>query len=293
MRDAPAATSLLIAAAACLDAPGDAREALAHRLAPAVLAQAGIGGRMLRALVGHRVGRGVLRALERALLPGLVAHYRWRKRRLAAWAQETVADGVTQVLVLGAGFDVLGLHLATMHPSLVVVEVDRAPTVCCKQQALASAGLTHPRVAMVEADVGDEAGLVPALSRLDPHAPLLVIAEGLLMYLRPETVASLAPALARSMARPPVILATAMRMRPDGTPGFTRQSRLVDPWLRLRGEPFLWGLRPEQAAVQLATLGFHDVAWGDDPRDPDPSPGEGVFRAQLRGAVTTVSAAGR
>jgi O-methyltransferase involved in polyketide biosynthesis len=67
------------------------------------------------------------------------------------------------------------------------------------------------------------------------------IAEGLLMYLREEIVRSLMRTLHGLSSAGSAFAFTFMEKQSDGSIGFPRQSKLVDWWLRRRGEPFLWG----------------------------------------------------
>ena len=75
----------------------------------------------------------------------------------------------------------------------------------------------------------------------DPTQRTFWIAEGLLMYLRPDKVSSLMRALSRLSAPGSRFAFTFMEKQSDGRIRFDSQSKLVDWWLRRRGEPFLWG----------------------------------------------------
>lgn len=45
----------------------------------------------------------------------------------------------------------------------------------------------------------------------------------------------------------------------DGSSGFRPESRLVQSWLKWRGEPFMWALRPAVMPDFVATLGFRFI----------------------------------
>jgi O-methyltransferase involved in polyketide biosynthesis len=83
------------------------------------------------------------------------------------------------VLELAAGLSARGLR-ASADPGVRYVEVDRAEVVARKQALLERAALARANLRLHAGDVADAplAELVPP-----PPAPLLVIAEGLLMYL--------------------------------------------------------------------------------------------------------------
>lgn len=279
-----AATSLLLAAAALLDPPRDAREHLAARIGDAVLhASQDRPWRWLHRCTRHPIGRAALRAAERVALPGLCAHYRWRKRHIGAWAEALVQDGIEQVLVLGAGFDALGAHLAMRHPRLRVLETDRAATMARKRDALARIDVGPPTLQHVDALLDGAQALSRTLSLLDRDLRTLVIAEGLLMYVPRDAVIALFRTLAAHFAQPPILVGTAMQLH-DGEPGFVHQGHIVRHWLQRRGEPFRWGIDAAAPAASLAALGLdvEAIADPDASENPDPAPGECVFRARVR-----------
>jgi methyltransferase (TIGR00027 family) len=67
------------------------------------------------------------------------------------------------------------------------------------------------------------------------------LAEGLLMYFPESAVANLLGSVASLSARGSRFVFTFMERQHDGRIRFQRQTRLVDWWLRQRGEPFAWG----------------------------------------------------
>jgi methyltransferase (TIGR00027 family) len=75
----------------------------------------------------------------------------------------------------------------------------------------------------------------------DPAQRTFWIAEGLLMYLPADLVASLMRRLGNMSAPGSQFAFTFMEKLADGRIHFSPQSKLVDWWLRGRGEPFLWG----------------------------------------------------
>jgi len=75
----------------------------------------------------------------------------------------------------------------------------------------------------------------------DPAQRTFWIAEGLLMYLEPDKVSSLMRTLKSLSASGSQFAFTFMEKQSDGRIRFHSQSKLVDSWLRGRGEPFLWG----------------------------------------------------
>lgn len=275
-------TSMLIAAAEVLAARREGRDDLRARFARASLEACGETGVRLLRRVDSTCGRWLLRLAEAVVLPGIAAHYRWRKRRIRRWVHDAIDAGARQLLVLGAGFDALGPCMAARHPSLRVVEVDRPATVAIRQRALRACGITQPRLAMRGMDFA-KTRPADTLRGLDRDAPTVAVAEGLLMYLRPAAVAALwHDVRVRCRARVEVV-ATAMACGADGLPGFARQRPWLRGWLAHRGEPLAWGASRARLPATMAAAGIAitQVADPDDADDPDPCPGEWLFRGAL------------
>ncbi len=279
-------TSLLLAAAAVRQAHTDPTPGAQHNavLARACLERAGKTGRHLLRAVDTALGRGLLRLVEAGCLPGIGAHYAWRKRRIGQWAAQACADGARQVLILGAGLDGLSHRLLAQTPALHVFEFDRAGTLALKRDALRALRLDDPRLHLCPGELGKVplARWQRGLPGFVPEQPTLVIAEGVLMYLPLEATQALLRQLARALpdAR---LIATAMDLRPNGAPGFARQRPWVRTWLERRGEPFRWAAPRQALPVLLGHSGVRLTAIAEPggPDDPDPAPGEWVFRGDL------------
>src|SRR5690606_20255710 len=68
--------------------------------------------------------RRVLMAAERFLLGGIFAHYLARKRWIEREVRRAMADGIRQVVVVGAGFDTLAWRLHEELPNAKFFEFD-------------------------------------------------------------------------------------------------------------------------------------------------------------------------
>nr|WP_217497801.1 class I SAM-dependent methyltransferase [Lysobacter enzymogenes] len=188
-------------------------------LARACLQGCGRPGARLLCAVDHALGRVLLAALETLYLPGIGAHYAWRKRRIRRWALQACGDGARQLLVLGAGFDGLSLFLLERIPGLRAFEIERESTVAIKREALCWLGVREPRLSLIAADLSVVAieALLPGIPRFDPRQPTLVVAEGVLMYLEPPELQRLLRGLARTLPGAGLI-ATAMAPAAAGAP---------------------------------------------------------------------------
>lgn len=176
-------------------------------------------------------------ALERRIMPGILLHYALRKRALQQYARDSVALGVQQVVVLGAGLDTLASRLLAEFPTLQCIEVDHPATQRCKQHGLAAstqAGLHFLPLDLAQQDL---AHALRFCNAFDGSLPTLFIAEGLLMYLSEARVAALLRQMQGVAGQSRIALTWF-----DSRAGFAHRSRWLDAWLQLRNEPFLSGM---------------------------------------------------
>jgi methyltransferase (TIGR00027 family) len=179
--------------------------------------------------------------IERITIPGILLHYVLRKKCIATLARLALVNGATQVVIIGAGFDPLSFELHQDFPGAQFWEIDHPATQHHKLRAFPKIGVQ--RLHFIAADLNatglDKEALIK--SGFDMAQRTFWIAEGLLMYLPADIVSSSMRTL-KSLSAPGSQFAfTFMEKQGDGRIRFDSQSRLVDWWLRRRGEPFLWG----------------------------------------------------
>ncbi|MEX1114412.1 MAG: class I SAM-dependent methyltransferase [Akkermansiaceae bacterium] len=68
--------------------------------------------RMLAKSARHPWTRCFWRGVERITLPGIILHYWRRKRWIEERCRTAIADGCGWIVILGAGFDTLGIRLS-------------------------------------------------------------------------------------------------------------------------------------------------------------------------------------
>ncbi len=210
--------------------------------------------RWLAASTRHARLRSCWRALERAVLPGIVRHFAHRKRWIERQCRAAVAGGCTRVIVLGAGFDTLGYRLCLATDRIEVIEVDHPATQGAKRAAIdvLPSRLKAP-LRFVACDLAHED--LPAALMNDPR-PTVVIAEGLLMYLADSTVDRLFGQVhALSPAGMQFVFSHLVQW-PSGPAGLRPRSRLIDAWLAWRGEPFTSAIAPQALPALLQRHGF-------------------------------------
>lgn len=164
--------------------------------------------------------------------------------------RDAMDDGVTQVVVLGAGYDARAWRLA--RPGVRFFEVDHPATQADKRRRAPGSGPTYV-AADLEVDDVDEALRAAGLSDSETT---VYVAEGLIMYLSEDRVRRLFEALSH-LGPPGSSLVTNTGIGfDDSSP--TRLGSLVRRGLvALRGEPFKFRLLPEQAVGFLAECGWN------------------------------------
>jgi len=260
--DEASATARLIAAATVLCARDAADAGL---VAPGAadwceaFLSASRGGRWLRASCRPAAGRAAWRLLERATHPGIVRHWMLRKRWIESRVRAALAGGASQVVVLGAGFDTLGVRLAAERPDVRVVEVDHPATLAVKRPVVESRlepGRARP--VMAEADFsrgGDGRATLPP-GAVERGRATVFLAEGLLMYLPEPAVRSLLAELAAAAVSGSRLVFSFMVEREDGEIGFEPRSALVSRWLAAKDERLRWSLNPARAPAFARELGW-------------------------------------
>lgn len=243
-----------------------ATPALRHLVAPrsAELCSHFIRARRAKGRLLLAMSTGMLRPFgalaERLTVPGIQLHYALRKRRIESCARAALEEGTRQVLVLGAGFDTLALRLCESYPAARFIEIDHPATQRAKLETIADidAATPAPNLDFIPLDLtarGLEEAILSSVSFRAGERSLF-IAEGVLMYLAPAEVDALFGAVSRLCAPASLFAFTFMEERDDGRPGFRNTSRLASLYLRLRGEPFRWGINREHLAGHLAPHGF-------------------------------------
>jgi len=197
--------------------------------------------RLLLKIVRQDWFRSMAKLIERLTIPGILLHYVLRKKCIAGLVRSALINGATQVVILGAGFDPLGFELHQEFPSARFWEIDHPATQRHKVRALPKVGAEQFHFVAVDLNAGplDKETLIK--NSFDPTDRTFWIAEGLLMYLPPDIVSLLMSTSKTLSTSGSQFAFTFMEKQSDGRIRFDSQSKLVDWWLRRRGEPFLWG----------------------------------------------------
>jgi methyltransferase (TIGR00027 family) len=170
-----------------------------------------------------------------------------RTATIDAAVRDAIADGATQLVILGAGYDGRAWRLRELA-GVKVFEVDHPATQGDKRAHVAELPPAIGNVTFVPIDFERE-GLSAALERAghDRSSPTCWIWEGVVMYLTRDAMrATLADIAQRSAPGSTLII-----NYHTGTRGLF--SRLI---FRLIGEPQISAWTPEEMAADLQSVGF-------------------------------------
>jgi methyltransferase (TIGR00027 family) len=211
-----------------------------------VLAKHSAQTRLFSKIVRQSWFRPIAKLIEHITIPGILLHYALRKKCIKELARSALAEGIVQIVILGAGFDALSSELQREFPTAAFWEIDHPATQRYKVRACSEIGGVH----FVAADLSTSGVDAETLTSygFDPARRTFWIAEGLLMYFPEEIVSSLITRVSSLSASGSQLAFTFMEKQPDGHIRFDSQTILIDWWLRARGEPFLWGTTRSELA---------------------------------------------
>jgi methyltransferase (TIGR00027 family) len=251
-REQASRTALLIAASLVLLHHDPKRSRLVSKtavdLCAHVLEDHSPQTRLFLKIVQQTWFRPLAKLVERITIPGILLHYALRKKCLRELVRSAVANGVAQVVILGAGFDPLSSELQREFPTVLFWEIDHPATQRHKVRACSEMGIERLHFVAVDLAATGLEREAPIKSGFDPAKRTFWIAEGLLMYFPADVVSSLMKTLSTLSAPGSEFAFTFMEKQGDGQLRFDSQTKLVDSWLRRRGEPFLWGTTRNELA---------------------------------------------
>jgi len=214
-------------------------------------------------LLGERARRRILAAAPRYRTPAgeslrshVVLRARFAEDRLAS----AVARGVSQYVIVGAGFDTFALRRPAWAKALRVVEADHRASQDKKRRRIAAAGLEVPAGLVLVAVDFERESLREGLLRhgLSPAEPTFFAWLGVTMYLTEAAIDATLESMAGFAEGSEVVLTFLKpRVATDTGPqtGSSRLARLV----AAAGEPFVSRFEPRTIEAKLLSAGFARV----------------------------------
>ena len=184
-----------------------------------------------------------------ALRAHTVLRSRFAEDRLAA----AIRRGVTQYIVLGAGFDTFALRQPVWAQSLRILEIDHAGTQATKRAQLAAAGLALPANAHFVTIDFEHESLGDGLLRYQValNEPTFFSWLGVTMYLKEDAIDAVLRSVAAFPAGSEIVLTFASLPGNARSPFDQRAASLGEPWVSYFESGAL--------EAKLRSTGFSDV----------------------------------
>ncbi len=248
-------------------------------LSARVLASYSPASRCFLKLLGHSWFWRITDLLERLTIPGILRHYALRKKCIAQVAREAIGDGISQIVIVGAGFDALVIDLHRRFTDVRFWEIDHPATQRCKQSVLNLADITAIHFITTDLSLAGLNGESLKAAGFDPGQKTLWVAEGLLMYFPESAVLRLLDEMREISGLGSRMIFTFMERDAKSRIRFRKQRRSVEWWLRRRGEPFRWGIETEKLAEFMSPWRVVRIYDDRDLRKLDPTDGKKALAA--------------
>ncbi len=196
---------------------------------------------------------------------GRLRHFYFRKKEIEKQARALLGAGeIKQVVILGAGLDVLALRLAKEYPAVKFIEIDTQESQAFKLAALRAASVAMPgNVECIEGDLRDPLPGILLRARLhDVGIPTLWIAEGFFMFIPEESVVRILHEI-RQLSAPasPLVFTTLPAKKVTSAAGHCVQTL----YLHKEKSPFQWTIPLPEVPKFMKNAGFsvrEQIAYG-------------------------------
>lgn len=195
------------------------------------------------------------------ILPGAADSLAARTRYIDDYLKQCIADGIEQLVILGAGYDSRAYRFDELKGKVRVFEVDHPDTQRAKIQKVKRIfGSLPSHVTYVGLDLDEKKlgeGLLEAGYRTDKKT--LFIWEGVTVYLTPEAVdETLAFVAGNSGKGSSIIFDYAFQFALDATSDSEEAKKWRKAYER-RGEPPKFALKEDEVEEFLSKRGFYQV----------------------------------
>lgn len=196
--------------------------------------------------------------------PGVLEFLAVRTRFIDDYVVSCLADGIQQLVILGAGFDTRAYRIDGLRGRMKVFEVDHPATQQAKIEKMGKVlGAVPEQVRFVPIDFSSE-----TLDRLfdygyERQLKTLFIWEGVTMYIAADAVdATLAFVARNSGTGSRIIFDYIYKAALDGTMK-ENEVKSMQRWRGVTGEGLVFGIEKGQVEEFLASRGFEDIVNAD------------------------------
>jgi len=193
--------------------------------------------------------------IERLMIPGITLHYVLRKRCIEDYTVQTIQEGGTQVINLGAGFDTLAYRLAKRYQTVNFIEIDHPATHKIKADALIATDDSLNNLQWLPVDFTTQVleNELGSFSGWLPDKPTLFILEGVLMYLNEAQVTQLLESLKHLTEGRMRLIFTFVEPHSQSSHSY---GPLLKMYLKFKGEPLSWVKEQTELADFLNANGY-------------------------------------
>ena len=175
------------------------------------------------------------------MLPGQFEVFGYRKAFFEKNVLDAIQNGVSQVLVLGAGYDTLCYRLSAKYPNIMFFEIDHPVTALRKIDGIIKMGkLNNHHIIPEDLSKKTLSEVLAKNGFWNSKARSIITAEGLLQYLPLKSVKDLFKQCSSNSGKESRVAFTYVGKDPNGKTHAGPNSRLMLWLLKMGGEPWLW-----------------------------------------------------
>jgi len=178
-------------------------------------------------------------------IDGFYLHFLVRKKCIEKEAVAAIKKGAKQVVALGAGYDTLCTRLAPQYPDVQFVELDHPATAKNKIGIFQELKWQHKNIKYLSGDLMEIDNILNDQSThksLDKTLKTVFLCEGVLMYIPEKKISDLLQKLHDNFEKESTFIFTFMEENKPGNFQFKNAKTFVKLLLRVKNEPFTWGI---------------------------------------------------
>lgn len=174
-------------------------------------------------------------------IDGFYLHFLTRKKCIEKEALEAIKNGAKQVVALGAGYDTLCTRLAPQFPDVQFIELDHPATAKNKIGIFQELKWQHENTTYLSGDLMEIDHILNEKD-LNKNLKTVFICEGVLMYIPENKISDLLQKLHDNFKEDSTFIFTFMEEDKPGNFQFKNAKTFVKLLLKIKGEPFSWGI---------------------------------------------------
>jgi methyltransferase (TIGR00027 family) len=202
--------------------------------------------------------RKLVAGLTERFWPGELMRLTLRKRFIDDEIRAAISEGASQVLIVGAGFDTVGLRIAEQFPDVTVLELDVQPTAEKRRNAIEKMGASRDNHRVIGANLARSSleDVVRAVPEWQADANTVAVAEGVIMYLDQDEVSAFLAQIRDVTGDGSRLVFSYLLADEKGRPKLGRWSGFTRASLKLIGEPLKWCVYERELPDFLRAAGF-------------------------------------